>query len=53
MTPELLCSSCKNSIFWNEMEYQDEEFTICRLCAVEEGIDNLLQQLKDEKEFEE
>ena len=46
MTDELECNSCNSKIPWHDMVFHDEKWTICKSCAMEEGIDNLLQEFE-------
>ena len=44
-----VCNSCKTEIAFDWIVYEDEKYIICKYCAQEEGIDNLLEEFRDEE----
>ena len=43
------CSSGNNEMPEHEKTYSDYEFTVCESCVIEEGLDNIFRDLKDNK----
>jgi len=41
------CDSCGDLIPEYESVYSDEKFNVCESCVIEEGMENIFEQLRD------